>query len=147
MKINKMSKDEIQLEQEYSSESDNLSTAYNVFQQKSTPTAADIQNIKEDIVIRSKKIDEIDGAINGLKIEYSKQLPGVNQQLILERLTRFQVVLDLNRAQGAKLNQLMEYASTVDFNQVTSSQAEEMKSMMQAVDDFHNQLSDAPGQQ
>lgn len=139
--IEDLSKQESLLEQQFVNYSNTLNSAYQIFLQKEKPDIADIQDVHSAYMKRDGNIQQVLDALDILKAEYEAQLPTIKQQENLEQIKYAQELFNLDREQGNKVAELMDYAEKVNFNAITDKQKSDIHTKEQEINDFAPQFT------
>ena len=138
--LNHLLKTDTELFQQYGTQNGVAAQAYQAFLQKNIPTVTDIKNVK-DALEKGSKINK-DIAVNALQAsaEFEKELPNVVQKKELYHLQNYQKFLELNDGQAQKINEFMDYAATLDFNNISQKQALDLSAYKSEVDAYNGQI-------
>jgi hypothetical protein len=141
-KLNELGKIDTQLSQQASTQNSTIAQAYAIFLQKNYPTSVDIKSVK-DADEKGKEFEaQILANIDNAEIEYQKQLPSISQQKELYYLLNYRKFINLIVAQEEKMEEYMDYASSLDFHNLSSAELEKMNSFKNEIDGFDNQITD-----
>ena len=119
------------------------SAAYSLFLQKQTPDALDVQSVQNSIAKSGEAGQKLVSGIDKLQTEYQKQLPSINKVETLERGADTLAIVNIERAQVAKVGELMNYVKTVDFSKLTDEQKTKIYSLSQEIQGFTSQITAA----
>jgi hypothetical protein len=134
------------LEQQFANDNSTLASYYGIFLQDQHPTASEIQDVLDAKTERDKRIQDVAANVNALQIEFEKEDPSIPQRKTLEGYRFFLELNDLNKQQGDKLEEFMNYASGVDFNKLTPQQVSDISGYKKQVQDFQDQLTQVQSQ-
>ncbi len=142
--LNKLLETDRLLSEQSSTQNGVTAQAYTIFLQKNNPTASDIQNTKDALTagdqIAVKILDEI---IKEARIKSSKQLPTIPQQKQLYHLDNYETFVNLNREQGKKMMEFMDYAATLNFDNLSQKQVADLSTFKNEVDGFSGKIAEA----
>jgi hypothetical protein len=130
------------LEQQFFDESNNTSTVYNLFLQKEIPRSQEIRAVKAAIERRDAKLQEVLVNIDQLKGEYEKQIPNVFQKKTLAGYEYLIQTMNLNKAQGDKLMEFMQYAEKLDFSRLSEAELAKLSDFSDQVQEFNRKLTE-----
>lgn len=140
--IEQLTKNDVLLEQQYVNNTNTLSSTYNLVLQKETPSSSEIQDVLDAKIKRDAKIQEVVVNFEALKAEYQKQLPNLAQQEMFERIRYFITIININKAQGDKVEELMKYLQKVDLSKLSDTEKTDISSLKKEVDSFNTQITD-----
>ncbi len=142
-KINKITQDETQLEQQYSTLTGNISSDYQLFLQKQHPDDADIQALQNQIQARQDINNKMLDDISKLRTEYSKQLPNIDQIRQLDSLTKYTNLLAIQQKQANTLSSLLTYSKQIGSGTITNEQRAQMAKLEQEIQNEEVEITKA----
>ena len=140
--IPELTKQENLAEQQFLNESGALNGAYVLFLQHEAPGKREFDEIRSSIARRETKIAEIVSLVEQLQEEYKKQLPTVAQKKTLERMRYFLQIMQVHRAQAAKLEEMVAYAEKLNFNVLTDKQISDLQTLKEEIDAFNARITE-----
>ena len=126
IKSNGLMKEELQLEQQFVTQSSITTNAYQSFKLKEKPDSLDIQNVQDAAIKTHIKIQEILNSVQSLESENAAQFPSVGQKLTSDHFEKYKVFLQSVDDEVSDIQELMTYASKVNFNDLSQMNKEAM---------------------
>lgn len=136
-------KSESLIEQQYSSDTDNINNSYTPFTNKDVPSITDIQNTQAAIAMRNSKLQELLVSLNTIRAQDEKELPSVDQIKRIQNIDDFVIILNLEKQQTDVITKLMNYVQNLDLNSLSNEQKTQMTSLEQQVQSYNDQITAA----
>lgn len=142
--LNKLLETDRLLFEQSSTQNGVTAQAYTIFLQKNKPTASDIQNTKDALTAGDHiAVKILNDVIKEARIKFRKQLPTIPQQKQLYHLDNYETFVNLNREQGKKMTEFMDYAAMLDFDNLSQKQVTDLSTFRNEVDGFSGKIAEA----